>query len=161
VIAAVLYLHEHPRQALLKSFQKMRRHLVTAHDVGDRDLFLVAMPNAGAASNATRAWRQPRRASCRHCRDAIDSANVGEHPGLRSAPRSGQPRSAPAAAHASAGESIAAPCATASWCRATVETMVSVSPALAARGAITSDSNALEPAAEGDDVDTHLSDAGE
>src|SRR3984893_18235368 len=39
VIAAVLHLHEHPRQAFLKSFQQMRRHLAHRHDVGNRDLF--------------------------------------------------------------------------------------------------------------------------
>ena len=38
MIAAVLHLHENPRQPALKAFEQMRRHLGDRHDVGDRDL---------------------------------------------------------------------------------------------------------------------------
>src|SRR4029077_17003556 len=35
VVAAVLHLYEHPRQAALKTFEQMRCHLRNRHDVGD------------------------------------------------------------------------------------------------------------------------------
>ena len=56
MVAAVLHLHEHPRQAALKAVEQMRRHLLHRHDVGDRDLF--ARDAEAGASNAARASRQ-------------------------------------------------------------------------------------------------------
>src|SRR5207302_8119174 len=44
VIAAVLHLHEYPRQAFLKSVDEMRRHLADRHDIGDRDLLALGNP---------------------------------------------------------------------------------------------------------------------
>ena len=44
VIAAVLHLHEYPRQAFLKSVDEMRRHFADRHDIGDRDLLALGNP---------------------------------------------------------------------------------------------------------------------
>ena len=42
VVAAVLHLHEHPRQPGLEAVEQMRRHRLDRHDVGDRDLLARA-----------------------------------------------------------------------------------------------------------------------
>ena len=88
MIAAVLYLHKHPRQAVLKSFEQMRRHLAHGHDVGHCDFF---------AARDAECWRIEGGARVAPCfaahlvviaDDAIDLGHVGEHFGLGFAPRS-------------------------------------------------------------------------
>src|SRR6266849_3272037 len=84
VIAAVLHLHEYPRQAFLKSLQEMRRHLLDRHDVGDRDLFL-----AGNAECRRRVQGHACGAPCLAVHlvfiadDAVDFCHRCEHLGLR------------------------------------------------------------------------------
>ena len=84
MVAAVLHLHEHARQAARKAVDQMRRHLLHRHDVADGDLF-ARQPR----SNASRACA-PRVAA--HlvviAEDAIDLGHVGEHLGSASAPHS-------------------------------------------------------------------------
>ena len=59
MIAAVLDLHEGPRQALAKSVHQMRRHLADRHDVGDCDFFTwrdaEARPGIERGAGLTRA----------------------------------------------------------------------------------------------------------
>ena len=83
MIAAVLHLHEYPRQALLKSLQQMRRHLPDRHDVGHRDLLTPS--NAECRRRVERDARiAPGLAA--HlvviADDAIDLGHAGEHFGL-------------------------------------------------------------------------------
>ena len=83
VIAAVLHLHEHPRQAALKALQQMRRHLLDRHDVGDRDLF--ALPDAEAAGGIERRARGAPGFTAHLvviADDAIDLGHASEHLGL-------------------------------------------------------------------------------
>jgi hypothetical protein len=78
VIAAILHLHEHPRQAGGKAIEEMRRHLLHGHDVADGDLFARA---------------DIERSTCLAPRGtlhlvviadhAVDLSHVGEHPALR------------------------------------------------------------------------------
>jgi hypothetical protein len=57
MVAAVLHLHEHPRQAALEPVNEMRRHLLHRHDVGDSDL----VGGAGVERNdARRGQASPR-----------------------------------------------------------------------------------------------------
>src|SRR5437773_10536123 len=58
MIAAVLHLHEDPRQAALKSLDEMRRHLLDLHDVGDRDLFGLRNAEAGIRSEERRVGKE-------------------------------------------------------------------------------------------------------
>ena len=78
VIAAVLHLHERPRQAALKAFQQMRRHLGDRHDVGDRDLFAGSTPNAGIERRARVAPGVTAHLVV-IADDAIDLGHLGEH----------------------------------------------------------------------------------
>ena len=158
VVAAVLHLHEHPRQALLKSFHQMRRHLLDGHDVGDRDLL----------AGLRRRIRPRRRAPLRAARQA--SPRI-----LSSLPSTRSTSAMPA--NISAWVCAAQPvttmrvcgrsrlsrridcraCATASLVTAQLlMTMVSVSPASAASRSDHLGFEGVEAAAEGDDLDAHL-----
>ena len=79
VVATVLHLHEHARQAALEAFDEMRRHFPHRHDVGDRDLV------AHDAGIEHRARIAPGRAA--HlvviADDAVDLGHVGKHFRLR------------------------------------------------------------------------------
>ena len=79
MVAAVLHLHEHPRQAALKPVDQVRRHLPHRHDVGDRDLV------PGKVRIERRARVAPSLAP--HlvviADDAVDLGHVGEHLRLR------------------------------------------------------------------------------
>ncbi len=83
MIATVLDLYEHPRQAFLKPFQQMRRHVANRHDVGDRDFFLI-----GNAECRRRVERRARIAPSLTAHlvviaeHAIDLGHVGKHLGL-------------------------------------------------------------------------------
>ena len=114
VVAAVLHLHEHPRQAGLETVEQMRRHLLDRHDVGDRDL-LACLDTKARIERRARVAPGLAAHLVVIADDAIDLGHFGKHFRLRLRRAAGDDDAQRPAARASAAGSIAAPAPPPRW----------------------------------------------